>query len=174
MQSGRLIQAGVAALALLAVLPASGQAAGASSSGLRMRVAVDAPPPGQILRVLDDPHTGNRWLLFTDPTHPGGPGRLVRIPGSPGASILASTPATTSSAAENLDQTLRPIIRAGDQILVEEHTPVVEARLEAVALGPATKGAFLAARLQIGGHVVRVLAVAPGRAELAAEGEEQP
>ena len=42
--------------------------------------------------------------------------------------------------------------------MVEEHTAVVDARLEAVALGPAAKGGEFRARLKIGGKVVRVIA----------------
>lgn len=59
-----------------------------------------------------------------------------------------------------------PILRAGDLLVVEEDTPVVEARLAATALGPAARGATLEARLSIGGKVVRVRAIAPGRATL--------
>jgi hypothetical protein len=61
-----------------------------------------------------------------------------------------------------------PVIRAGDLIVVEEHTEVVDAVLEAVALGPAAEHGTLHARLRIGGRVVQATAVAPGRAQLAA------
>jgi flagella basal body P-ring formation protein FlgA len=59
-----------------------------------------------------------------------------------------------------------PLIHAGDPLVVEEDTPVVEARLAATALGPAARGATLQARLSIGGKVVRVRALAAGRAAL--------
>ena len=29
---------------------------------------------GEIVREIDDPHTGDRWLLVRDASHPGGPG----------------------------------------------------------------------------------------------------
>jgi flagella basal body P-ring formation protein FlgA len=64
---------------------------------------------------------------------------------------------------------LKAIIRGGDRLVVEQNTAVIEARLEAVALGPARRGATFQARLKIGGKVVRVVALAPGRAELAPE-----
>ena len=57
---------------------------------------------------------------------------------------------------------LHPVIHAGDVLIVEEHTAVVEARLEAVALGPAAAGAIFRARLKIGGKVVRAVAVSAG------------
>jgi flagella basal body P-ring formation protein FlgA len=57
---------------------------------------------------------------------------------------------------------------------VEELTGVVDARLEAVALEPAVMGAHFKARLRIGGKVVRAVAVSPGHASFAAEGEIAP
>ena len=56
-------------------------------------------------------------------------------------------------------------------MVVEEHTAVVDARLEAVALGPAAIGSPFEVRLKIGGKVVRVVALAPGRAALAPQAE---
>jgi hypothetical protein len=62
-----------------------------------------------------------------------------------------------------------PVIRAGDRLIVEEHTAVVDAVLEARALNPAAAGAPLDVRLTMGGNVVRVVAVGPGRAALLTE-----
>lgn len=69
---------------------------------------------------------------------------------------------------------LRPVIHAGDEVIVEEHTAVVDARLEARALASAPIGAEFTARLKIGGLVVRVVALAAGRARRASETEVQP
>ena len=66
------------------------------------------------------------------------------------------------------------MIHAGDKLIVEEHTAVVEARLEAVALGPAAQGAVFKARLKIGGKVVRAVAVSAGHAVFAPEEAAQP
>ena len=66
------------------------------------------------------------------------------------------------------------MIRTGDALLVEEHSAVVDTRLEAVALESATKGARFKARLKIGGKVVRAVAISPGRADLAPENEVAP
>jgi hypothetical protein len=49
-------------------------------------------------------------------------------------------------------------------VVVEETSAVAEARLGAVALESATEGSSFNARLEIGGKVVRVLALGPGRA----------
>jgi hypothetical protein len=152
---------GVALLAEASVLPGRGQVRGASypqpqnlvSSGMELSQC-------EIVREIDDPHTGGRWLLARDPVHPGGPGRLVLAGGvritvpRPGAPIVEPP---------------HPVIHAGDRLVVEENTTVVEARLEAVALGPAAIGSPLDVRLKIGGTVVRAVALAPGRAAFLAE-----
>jgi hypothetical protein len=63
----------------------------------------------------------------------------------------------------------RLVIHAGDRLIVEENTAVVESRLEAVALGPAVVGSPLDARLKVGGKVVRAVALGRGRAAFLAE-----
>jgi len=130
------------------------------------------PRSGAVVRVIDDPSTGNYWLLERDPRHPGGPGRLVLVPRKAGADGpgRAGEDAGSPDAAEApvLIQ-LTPVIRAGDPLIVEENTPVVEARLEGVALGPAVLGATFEARLRIGGKVVRAVALGAGRAAFADE-----
>jgi hypothetical protein len=118
------------------------------------------------VREIDDPHSGARWVLVKDAAHPGGPGRLVPVEADRHA-----TSGVKTAAAREADA---PVIHAGDRILVEEHTEVVDAVLEAVALGPAPEHGALHARLRIGGRVVRVVAVAAGRATLSADAEAQP
>lgn len=114
---------------------------------------------------IDDPSTGVRWLLVRDEGHPGGPGRLIRV--EPDRADLRSP---------SHDEVLvtRPAIRTGDRLRLEEHTGVVDAVLEAVALASARPGALLKVRLKIGGRVVRAIAVAPGRAVLASGMGERP
>ncbi len=107
-------------------------------------------------RVLVDPWTGVCWQLAADPVHPGGPGRLV--------------PAVSASAMPRVDRPSAPaalIIRAGDHLVVEESTADLHARYAAVAMAPAVRGGIFLARLVVGGRPVRVVALAPGRAELA-------
>jgi hypothetical protein len=127
-------------------------------------VRLDAPVegPGSAMREIVDPHSGTRWLLVKDEKHPGGPGRLLQ-PGRDGHAVSGvSRPAAA------------PIIHAGDRIVVEEHTDVVDAVLEATALGVAAERGEFQARLRVGGRVVRVTAIAPGRAGLAAGSEARP
>jgi hypothetical protein len=121
------------------------------------------PVQGEIVREIDDPSNGDRWLLVRNDQLPGGPGRMVRIAAhraTGGAGQLAAGP--TADAAP-------PVIRSGERLLVEEHTARVDAVLEARALTPAAQGAVFAARLTIGGMVVRVVALGPGRAALQVE-----
>jgi hypothetical protein len=126
--------------------------------------------PGQVVRAIDDPFTGGYWLLERDPDHPGGPGRLVRVSRTAAAneaSAEAEGAKPSGAAPDRLRLPAAPVIRAGQRLVVEENTAVVEARLEAVALGPAAPGAAFEARLQIGGRVVRAVALGPGRAAFA-------
>lgn len=110
----------------------------------------------EIVREIDDPSSGTRWLLYRNPVHPGGPGRLVPL----GGVYPASFPRDSAFAAE------RPIIRTGDHVILEESTPVLDARLSATALNPAPAGGPLRVRLDLGGQIVAATAVAPGRVAL--------
>ncbi|HWG19011.1 MAG TPA: hypothetical protein VG225_00690 [Terracidiphilus sp.] len=121
---------------------------------------------GSLVREIYDPSSGARWMLVQDAEHPGGPGRLIlarpgmRLPGQgQRGPMRASMPV---------------VIHAGDAMLVEEHTPVVDAVLEAVALGPAAVGSPVRVRLRVGGRVVRAIASAAGRGTLAPGGEALP
>jgi hypothetical protein len=164
-----------------AVLLALGTAAGAHSQGTGIaapegagsgpRVLLVSPGPataqkgngGQVVREICDPHTGKRWLLMRENGPPGGPGRMVlagdfsRTASADGSGASPAEPGLTSS---------RAVIRAGDKLIVEEHTSLVEAYLEAVALGPAAAGSTLDVRLKMGGKVVRAVALGPGRAAI--------
>jgi len=111
---------------------------------------------GQLIRVIDDGATGDRWLLVRQASDPGGPGRMVRVESAASGSAI------------------HPVIHAGDAVIVEEHTEVVEARLEATAVGSAVIGAEFEARLKIGGKVVRAMALGPGKAALAPKPKTQP
>jgi hypothetical protein len=118
--------------------------------------------PGEIVREIDDPHTGDRWLLLRNDEFPGGPGRLVLA----AAERNTSGTDATRLAGQAREAQFLPVIRTGDHLIVEEHTARVDAVLEARALNPAISGAALDVRLTIGGNVVRAVALGPGRAVL--------
>jgi len=69
-------------MALVALLVAA--TVNAQTAGIGRRAAIfssgEATPlateSSQIVREIDDPHLGTRWLLMRDPVHPAGPGRL--------------------------------------------------------------------------------------------------
>jgi len=145
-------------------------AAGAAASPERMRVVASLPDPGgSVLREIEDPATGDLWLLVRDPSRPAGPGRLVLArQRSSSQEKKDHGPALPAPAGE------RPLIHTGDALIVEEHTAVVDTRLEGVALGPAVAGAYFRARLKIGGKVVRVEAVSPGHAVFGPESKVEP
>ncbi len=125
-------------------------------------------PEVQTLRQIEDPSTGDLWLLVRDPSRPAGPARLVLA-----RQRLSIRAAGSVARAQLSSPAERPVIRTGDALMVEEHTAVVDARLEAVALQPAAKGAHFKARLKIGGKVVRVVAISPGHASFAPENEAE-
>lgn len=136
-----------------------------SSGGLASVETLDLGVQGEVVREIDDPHTGNRWLLLRNDLLPGGPGRLVLVAAHRNAPGGATWRAESQTGATQL----LPVIRAGDRLIVEEHTARVDAVLEARALTPAAPGAALDVRLTIGGHVVRAIALGPGRAALQGE-----
>jgi hypothetical protein len=118
--------------------------------------AAQSEPSQQILRSIDDPAFGVRWLLVSDPNHPGGPGRLV----------LADLPGHSATPHDIHPDPLAMVIRAGDSLTLEDHSGTTDTWLDAVALGPARAGASFLARLTFDGSIVRVVANAPGRATL--------
>jgi hypothetical protein len=166
MQTGWIIMLVATVLAATAPM-AFGQAPATPSAGPRFLIASSAPvsastvPGGEIVREIDDPRNGDRWLLLRDSSHPGGPGLLLLAT----AAHIKTGQAGPDVAAQ------APVIHAGDRLIVEENTAVAEARLEAVALGPAWLGSSLSVRLTMGGKVLRVLATGPGRAVLQQEAQ---
>ncbi len=170
-------KAGLAVMAATAWLPASGQSApGPAASKVRVAATRAAEgPSGEAVREIDDPHTGDRWKLMRDLVHPEGPGRLVLVAGPGIEPVSASASDRKQPALSATKQTqFHPVIHAGDALIVEERTAVVEARLEAVALGSAVEGAIFQVRLKIGGKLVRAVAVSAGHAVFAPEEAAQP
>jgi len=138
-----------------------------SSGGL---ASAETMAQGEAVREIDDPHTGDRWLLMRNDQVPGGPGRLVLV----AAHRSAAGSATSRAAGPAGDAQILPVIRAGDRLILEEHTARVDAVLEARAMNPAAPGASLDVRLTIGGNVVRAVALGPGRVALQTETGTRP
>jgi hypothetical protein len=124
-----------------------------------------------VLKEIDDSCTGDRWLLVRAADHPEGPGRLVRITRS---GRIVQTGDSEEAAPAVRERAAVPVIRTGDTLVLEESTPLVEARLEARALGPAICGAEFNARLAIGGKVVRAVALGKGRAAFVVQAGIRP
>lgn len=134
-----------------------------------MQLAPISPLPDErVLRKIDDPATGHLWLVLRNPNHPAGPGRLVPAPRALACHEKGGASKQPSVSGEPI------VIHAGDVVTVEEHTPVLEMRLQAMALQSSLKGGYFKARLKIGGRVARVMAVAPGHAVFGADGEVTP
>ena len=164
------IEGSVAWLVLIGVMPmVFGQSPRVLAKDANVLVSSPEPPQassaptGEIVREIDDPRNGDRWMLVRDVSHPGGPGRLVL---AAGANIDSRVPANAKGAggASAGADAPAPVIRAGDRVILEENTPIVVSQLEAVAMGPALTGSPFNARLTIGGKVVHAVAVGPGRA----------
>lgn len=108
------------------------------------------------IREIEDRCTGDRWLLVPNTAHPGGPGRLVLVAHGASAAVAEQR----KEAAES-----RPVIEAGDAVLLEAHTAVMDAELEATAVAPARVGAEFPVRLKVGGKILRAIALGSGRAK---------
>jgi hypothetical protein len=190
------IRLGIALTTVAATAGASGQAANGLPATSMVMISYAGPNAaairdgGEVVREIDDPHTGARWLLARDSIHPGGPGRMILVFEPRGHEFNSVVNGVGNKApVEARSQTRigtqsepgplqpesappQPVIRAGDRLIVEENTAVVDSRLEAVALNQAAIGSPLNVRLGIGGRVVRAVAVAPGRATFLAETDE--
>ena len=161
MQAARSIMK-MAAMLAMAAPAALGQATASTVAAHLVMLSSPAPgssprvPAGEVVREIDDPSNGDHWLLVHNADHPAGPGLLLLV----SAERIRPRQAGPGPKVEPV----LPVIRAGDRVIVEENTPVVEAQLEAVAMSPAMAGSSLNVRLSIGGKVIRAVASGPGRA----------
>ncbi len=129
----------------------------------------------EAVREIDDPHNGDRWLLVRGRSDPAGPGSLILAnTGFAESRQMGRESAPPAASRQMICPAALPAIHTGDRLIVEEHTALVEGRLEAVALGPALVGSPLKVRLAVGGKVVRAVALGPGRAEFAPATEARP
>jgi hypothetical protein len=119
-----------------------------------------------IVREIDDLHLGARWLLLHEFGN-AGPGRLVLAAKSRSESRLIANQTSVGP----MGSIPVPVIHAGDPLVIEEHTAIADARLEAVAMGPAAIGGLFKARLKIGYKIVSVVCLGSGRGLLSKEQE---
>jgi hypothetical protein len=127
------------------------------------------------VRKIEDSGTGERWLLLRDDNHTGGPGRLV-VAGPSGNAVRGEGSESDSVQRRHAEASVsrKPIIRAGDRLVIHEDSARVDVLLEGVALTPALAGSSLKVRLNFGGGIVRAIAVGPGRATLSPQTEFRP
>ena len=125
--------------------------------------------PRRVVSAFDDRSTNLRWLLVEDEDHVSGPGRLLPIQTSRQGSETAGGEAARSKWPGVA--LVRFLIKAGQQVVVEEHTRALDARFEAVALESALAGSKVKVRLKLGGKTVDAVAEASGLVVIAT-GEE--
>lgn len=182
-----MIKPAVTAFFLAAEILVNAQQIGPTSPQIQEppsgHIEPQTPSSIQVVREIDDPHTGDRWLLVRDLRQPGYPGQMILasdVPATsrrlePGTEAPAAIPIAAPIPA-NSSALLRttPVIHTGDRLVLEETTPMIDARLEAVALAPALAGASLRVRLVLGGRVLKALALGAGRVTFAMEGGFRP
>jgi hypothetical protein len=147
-----------AALLLLSFVTSWGQKC---SDGFGESGSADKAADWRVIRSFEDAGTHQSWQVMRDPRCPAAPARLV------GPTILHGGRASMEESRDvRLQTALRLLIHAGDSLIVEEHTTLVNARLEATALSSAAQGEPLKIQLKIGDRIVRAVAVERGRAEI--------
>lgn len=127
----------------------------------------------EIVREIDDPATGDRWLLKRNAQDSAGPGRMVLLARKNTLPAPAVNSAGSARGGVEAGDSLA-LFRAGDHLIVEQHTRLIDAVLDAIALSPAREGESFRARLSIGGRVVKAIAVAPGHAILLPDSGARP
>lgn len=144
------------------------------------------PSRGELLREFTDPCLGTHWQLLADPVHPEGPRRLVLLEpvgsrrsgrGDDVATARLGTVANVNAPPRgegDLPNLAPPLaIRAGDRVTVDQETPLLHARLQAVALESAGVGQRMRVRLGAGtipqsslsATVIAVLVTGTGQAK---------
>jgi hypothetical protein len=145
-------------------LPAKARKDSTPSAASNTRLSLRGP----VLREIDDPATGGRWLLLRNAERPAGPGRLIQVTNAAWGSEGRSQGPGGGVPRDRNGRSAKIVIRAGDALTLEQHTPLLDAQFEATALEPAAAGETLKVRLKVSGKVVVVVAKEAGKAELEA------
>jgi hypothetical protein len=120
------------------------------------------------IRTIEDFATHRRWLLEKDVNRPAGPASLVPLPPDESCAFPKTEPGAAPLHVKFPGPPI-PVIRAGDALIVSEHTSVSDTQLEAIALSAAGVGEAMTIRLKIGGGPLHAIAIAPSRASLLAQ-----
>ena len=109
------------------------------------------------------------WILMRDRAHPDHPGRWLTGTNCEGP----KTPLAIRAHHAGVEPQL--LIQAGEHLIVEDHSPVAEARFQAIALEKAHLGESFRVRLAVvGGATVRAILISNQRAVLTSlEGEDR-
>jgi hypothetical protein len=112
---------------------------------------------------IEDPGTHQHWILLRNLSRPAAPAALVQSPRNSSCSGFSPERSDLRFPSHSDGPSL-PVIRAGDYLVVSEHTRFFDAELEASALKSAAIGESLTVRLKFGGRTLNAIATAPGRA----------
>lgn len=125
------------------------------------RATCDGAPASPASAGADRSKEGARvdfcWLLVRDAMHADRPGRWVQSQRA--ATGCPASPGTQGEELSTAQIHMRPMLRAGDVLLVEEISDVLNAHLEATVLEPAFAGAVFRVRLQANGKPVWARAI---------------
>lgn len=170
-------------LPALSLAPAMGFPSGEPAI---LTASTRVPAQGELLREFKDPCLGTHWQLRSDPMHPEGPRRLILLDPSGTRSREPQNHAVSSQlkpseagqelleGGDDVPNLAPPLaIRTGDRVTVDQQTPLLHARLQAVALESAGVGQRVRVRLGAGAisqsslsaTVIAVLVTGAGQAK---------
>lgn len=127
--------------------------------------------PCRAIRLIEDPSTHVRWMLFEELNRPAAPALLMPTADTLSCRASAAVRGIRSAQVRSVFHP-SPIVHAGDQLTAVQHTAIADVHLQAVALGSAAAGQTLRVRLKSNGRILSVVVDAPGNATIvAAQGE---
>jgi hypothetical protein len=138
-----------------------------------VRAEAGSSAPGGVGLALAKSHArqepgliGSCWTLEPNAAHPEGPGqwREERERGGCGTAPHAGNREGLTPGTARIP--VRPIIRSGDRLTIEDDSDRVETRLQGVALGSAAPGEIFPVRLPTTQSEMRAIALSSGRARL--------
>src|SRR5215831_12777753 len=108
------------------------------------------------IRIIKDPAMHRFWLWERDCNHPAAPASLAPLPTESPCAFLGAQERDKCTQLKSQGRSV-PVIRAGDSLILSEHTSVSDSQLEAVALTTAGAGEAMTVRLKIGSRVLHAL-----------------